>query len=71
MFVREFVHKLESRLKEDLGFIQVVLGPRQVGKTTGLKTIIEKWNGPSHYCSADLPAPPDNRWLIENWKPTL
>jgi predicted AAA+ superfamily ATPase len=68
MFIRDFVPILEGRLREELGFIQVVLGPRQVGKTTGLKMILENWEGEWHYCSADLPAPPDNQWIIENWK---
>ena len=68
MFIRDFVPILEGRLREELGFIQVVLGPRQVGKTTGLKMILENWEGECHYCSADLPAPPDNQWIIENWK---
>jgi len=34
---RDFSKKLEVRLQEWLNFIQVVTGPRQVGKTTGVR----------------------------------
>ena len=56
--VREFTAELQKRLKEELNFIQIVLGPRQIGKTTGLRQIVEKWNGSVHTVSADEIAPP-------------
>jgi predicted AAA+ superfamily ATPase len=34
---RAFITELETRLKEPDALIQAVLGPRQVGKTTGVK----------------------------------
>ena len=34
---RDFSKKLEVRLQERLNFIQVVTGPRQVGKATGVR----------------------------------
>ena len=39
--VREFETKLKSRLKEPAKFIQVVMGPRQVGKTSGTMHLLE------------------------------
>ncbi|MBC8207007.1 MAG: ATP-binding protein [Kiritimatiellales bacterium] len=66
--VREFTAILEKRLKEDLNFIQVVLGPRQVGKTTGLRQIAEKWSGPVQTVTADAAAPPSADWIELNWK---
>jgi hypothetical protein len=51
---RDFSKKLEVRLQERLNFIQVVTGPRQVGKTTGLRQIAQRWNGPVHLASAAL-----------------
>lgn len=66
--VREFTAVLEQRLKEDLNFIQVVLGPRQVGKTTGLRQITEKWGGPVQTITADAAAPPSADWIELNWK---
>ena len=59
---REFSKKLEERLCEKLNFIQVVTGPRQVGKTTGLRQVAERWRGPCHVVSADEVAPPSAGW---------
>jgi len=65
---REFSKKLEVRLQERLNFIQVVTGPRQVGKTTGLRQIARMWKGPVHLASADEVAPPTADWIELNWK---
>jgi predicted AAA+ superfamily ATPase len=66
--IRNFTAELENRLQEPLNFIQVVQGPRQVGKTTGLRQIAEKWNDPVHRVSADEVAPPSSDWIELNWK---
>ena len=55
---REFVAELSRRLKAPLNFIQVVVGPRQVGKTTGLRQLVQDWRGPTHLVTADEVAPP-------------
>jgi len=65
--IRTFTRVLERRLQEDLNFIQVVLGPRQVGKTTALRQILERWEGTSHMVSADQVAPPFSDWIELNW----
>jgi len=65
---REFSKKLEARLSEKLNFIQVVTGPRQVGKTTGLRQIAERWQGPCHLVSADEVVPPSADWIELNWR---
>ncbi|HMP48252.1 MAG TPA: ATP-binding protein, partial [Oligoflexia bacterium] len=59
---------LEQRLLEHVPFIQVVLGPRQVGKTTSILQIIKRWDGRSVYETADLPSPPDSSWIISHWE---
>lgn len=64
---RDFESILASRLKESLGTIQVIIGPRQVGKTTAVTRIFENWPGPKKMISADLPSPPDHTWLTANW----
>jgi predicted AAA+ superfamily ATPase len=67
-FTRNFVHKLQARLlKEPQPLMQVVLGPRQVGKTTGVKAIIKEVTA-SHYANADLASVPDQQWIIEQWQ---
>lgn len=64
---RDFTKLLEERLRENLNFIQVVLGPRQVGKSTGMEQIVNRWKGPSHMASADGIAPPRADWIELNW----
>lgn len=69
----EFVRKeYFSRLKKGLvgkpNLIQVVVGPRQVGKTTLALQLKKSWDGPSFYHSADLPSAPDPFWLEARWQ---
>lgn len=65
---RDFTTMLEQRLRGPLNFIQVVLGPRQVGKTTGLQQIVSGWRGPSLMVSADEVAVPRGDWLAVQWE---
>jgi len=67
-FIREFAKIVEARLQEKLNFIQVVMGPRQVGKTTALEQICARFPGPTHMVSADEIAPPHADWIELNWK---
>lgn len=60
--------KLWSALTGQVNFIQVIVGPRQVGKTTLALQILDRWPGPKIYQTADQPSPPGQRWLIEEWE---
>lgn len=71
MFIRKFKDTLEQRLNEDLGFLQILIGPRQVGKTTAMEQIAEKWTGSKLLASADGAIPPDSRWLDLQWRRAL
>ena len=42
MLIREFHKTLQKRLSEKYPLIQILLGPRQVGKTTLVKELIKK-----------------------------
>ena len=53
MYKRPHYQDLINRLKEPRKFIQVIIGPRQVGKTTLIKQVLDDLSCPSHYCSAD------------------
>lgn len=66
-YERPFVAELRKRLEGPAQPLQVLLGPRQVGKTTGVEQVLERWKGPTHYASADLPAPPDAGWIQAQW----
>jgi uncharacterized protein len=59
---------LGSRLAEKPARLQVVSGPRQVGKTTVVLQALEASDAPSHYASADDPALRDAAWLEAQWE---
>lgn len=64
---RAVVDDLVSHLK-GRGPLQVVLGPRQVGKTTAVRQLAADWAGPTHYATADLPSPPSAEWVEAQWE---
>jgi predicted AAA+ superfamily ATPase len=53
---RRIFTSLASRLEENAPRIQVLSGPRQVGKTTVVRQVLDAVDRPSHYASADDPA---------------
>ena len=48
--------------------IQVVAGPRQVGKTTMVKQVLKEIAVPSMFFNADGVAPDDNTWIATCWE---
>lgn len=67
MYQREITHTIRERLREKRRFMQVILGPRQVGKTTAIQQVLSKLDTPHHYAAADLPAPPPTEWISRQW----
>jgi hypothetical protein len=67
-YQRPFVTDLANRLDEAAPLIQVVVGPRQVGKTTGIQQLIDQRTAPAHYASADDLLAGDSQWLREQWQ---
>ena len=66
--IRRAIHReLLKRLQEKRRFIQVVVGPRQVGKTTVVRQVMEASRMPVHYASADEPTSRDDPWLRQQW----
>lgn len=63
-----FLRELE-RLPDDYwNFIQVILGPRQVGKTTGIKAYLKQFKPTQyHYSSADGEVSQPAHWIEEQW----
>jgi predicted AAA+ superfamily ATPase len=55
------------RLREPRRFIQVLAGPRQVGKTTLALQAVEALDRPAHYASADDPVGRDTAWIEAQW----
>jgi len=58
---------LAARLAEPRRFIQVVAGPRQVGKTTLVRQVLARTPVPHHAVSADVPTLRDAAWLRAQW----
>ena len=59
---------VKNRLEEHVRFIQVIFGPRQVGKTTLIKQVLTEINLPSHYVTADAISAPDGAWIEQQWE---
>ena len=57
-----------ARLTEPRRFIQVLAGPRQVGKTTLVRQVLEQVSEPFHYASADEPVINTTVWLSQQWE---
>lgn len=67
-FERPFVARLQARLSEPAPLIQVLVGPRQVGKTTGVRQLLARWQGAWHYANADDLLTADRTWLLAQWQ---
>lgn len=70
LYKRSFVKVLEERLKEPSPLIQVILGPRQVGKTTGVLSIANS-SKQAFYASADDSLFHNENWILEQWQAAL
>jgi predicted AAA+ superfamily ATPase len=68
MYRRPICALLLKRLKEPRRFMQVLAGPRQTGKTTIARQVLDELEIPSHYASADEPAIKDRSWLEQQWE---
>ena len=47
-YQRPFVSTLAQRLRAERPLIQVLVGPRQVGKTTGVRQLLAQGEWPHH-----------------------
>lgn len=59
---------LARRLAEPRRFIQVVAGPRQVGKTTLVQQVVEASGMPVQFASADEPTLRGAEWIAQQWE---
>ena len=67
MYHRKLCITLTERLREPRRFIQVLTGPRQVGKTTAIRQVLEALGLPFHYASADNPLLQSSTWIEQQW----
>lgn len=66
-FFREQLAILKLRIKATNPLIQVLMGPRQVGKTTLVKKLYDDFVGPKLFLSADDPQLSGHQNLDERW----
>lgn len=59
---------LAERLAEPRRFLQVVAGPRQVGKSTLVQQVTSELGVPVRYVSADEPTLRSSDWISQQWE---
>lgn len=67
-FQRPHGVELARRLAEPRRFIQVVAGPRQVGKSTLVQQVVEAAGLPVVFASADEPTLRGPEWIAQQWE---
>ncbi len=66
---RKQLQLLQQRLeKEPRRFIQVIYGPRQVGKTTLVRQFTDQTHLPYHFAAADAVPAGDQTWIAQQWE---
>jgi len=66
-YERPVVREILDGLGMKKQFIHILIGPRQVGKTTAALQVADKWQGRVVYGSADSPLPPGPEWIAAQW----
>ena len=67
MFERVYSKVIKERLEEPRRFIQIVIGPRHVGKTTVVKQVLESLKAPWLMYSADEVPTAQREWISSCW----
>ncbi len=67
MYQRSVLQDITKRISEPRRFIQVLAGPRQVGKTTLVKQLLQKTDIPNYFVTADDLYAADTTWIRREW----
>src|SRR5450759_1955238 len=68
VFVRALVEEIASALRRKPALVQIIVGPRQVGKTTAAQQLVTRLGWPSIFAAADAPLPPGPEWIETQWR---
>lgn len=68
MFDRSLVDDLARAVGEKPRLLQVVVGPRQVGKTTAAESVVRRLGWPSVVEAADFYPAPGPEWIETHWE---
>lgn len=67
-YQRKIVEEVKKGLEKAPGLIHVVVGPRQVGKTTAMRDLCESGLMPHYWVAADMALPVGAEWLESHWQ---
>jgi uncharacterized protein len=67
-FERPLVAEVAAALMRPPALLQVIVGPRQVGKSTAAAQVERRLGWPSHSASADAPLPHPPEWIETQWR---
>jgi len=67
-YERALVAVLKQRVAEPRRYMQVVVGPRQTGKTTILRQLVAKLDTPVHFVRASQDIVQSQDWLRREWE---
>ncbi len=67
-YERAVVGQLELALAREKPLLEVLIGPRQVGKTTAAEQVAGRLGWPTVFGSADGPLPPGPEWVETQWQ---
>ncbi|OGB63765.1 MAG: AAA family ATPase [Caldithrix sp. RBG_13_44_9] len=68
MYYRPVFTKIYQRIQDKRRFIQVLAGPRQAGKTTLARQLLQKKDVSGHYASGDEPTLKNASWIEQQWE---
>lgn len=68
MYERSYLKSVKARIEEPRKFIQVILGPRQVGKTTMVTQLVSQLSIPNLFESADAISATNATWIAQVWE---
>ena len=68
MYKRAEYQIIKNRLKEPRKFIQVVMGARQIGKSTVVKQVLKDLDLPYLLYSADNVPASNTAWVSDCWR---
>lgn len=67
-YARKLNDELKKRIEEPRRFIQVIAGPRQVGKSTMVEQVLSQINIPYMSENADIVDEQDSDWIRRTWE---
>jgi predicted AAA+ superfamily ATPase len=68
MYNNPVINTIARRISEPRRFIQVITGPRQVGKTTAIREVLNQIKVSSIYIACDSTEIADSVWIRQQWE---